>query len=88
MECKQALEEHDGDLNKSAEGLRQKGFSQAAKRAGRETSEGVIEAYIHTGNRVGALVELGCETDFVARTPEFKELAHNIAMQVAAMAPA
>ena len=88
MECKQALEEHDGDLNKSAEDLRQKGFSQAAKRAGRETTEGVIEAYIHTGNRVGALVELGCETDFVARTPEFKALAHNIAMQVAAMAPA
>ena len=88
MECKQALEEHDGDLNKSAEGLRQKGFSQAAKRAGRETTEGVIEAYIHTGGGVGALVELGCETDFVARTPEFKDLAHNIAMQVAAMAPA
>ena len=88
MECKQALEEHDGDLNKSAEGLRQKGFSQAAKRAGRETTEGVIEAYIHTGGRVGALVELGCETDFVARTEEFQALAHDIAMQVAAMAPA
>ena len=88
MECKQALEEHDGDLDKSAADLRQKGFSQAAKRAGRETTEGVIEAYVHTGGRVGALVELGCETDFVARTDEFKDLAHNIAMQVAAMAPA
>jgi elongation factor Ts len=87
LECKQALESNDGDFNKAAEALRQKGFAQAAKRAGRETSEGVIESYIHTGGRVGALVELGCETDFVARTPEFRELAHNIAMQVAAMDP-
>ena len=77
MDCKDALEKSDGNQDKAVELLRQKGFSQAAKRAGRETSEGVIEAYIHTGGRVGALVELGCETDFVARTPEFRELAHD-----------
>lgn len=88
MECKQALESNDGDMAKAQEALRQKGFAQAAKRSDRVTTEGVIEAYIHTGGRVGALVELGCETDFVARTDEFKDLAHNIAMQVAAMAPA
>ena len=87
MDCKQALEESSGDLEQAAAVLREKGFAQAAKRSGRATTEGVIEAYIHTGGRVGALVELGCETDFVARTPEFKDLAHNIAMQVAAMAP-
>ena len=88
MECKLALEGSGGDLEKAAETLRQKGFAQAAKRADRDTSEGLVEAYIHTGGRIGALVELGCETDFVARTPEFKDLAHNIAMQVAAMGPA
>ena len=88
MDCKLALEDSGGDLEKAAETLRQKGFAQAAKRADRDTSEGLIEAYIHTGGRIGALVELGCETDFVARTPEFKDLAHNIAMQVAAMGPA
>ena len=88
MECKLALEDSGGDLEKAAEALRQKGFAQAAKRADRDTSEGLIEAYIHTGGRIGALVELGCETDFVARTPEFKDLAHDIAMQVAAMGPA
>ncbi len=87
MECKQALEDTEGDLNRAAEALRLKGFAQAARRADRATTEGVIEAYIHTGGRVGALVELGCETDFVARTPEFKQLAHDIAMQVAAMGP-
>ena len=88
MECKQALVDSSGNMEHAAGLLRQKGFAQAAKRSGRATTEGVIEAYIHTGGRVGALVELGCETDFVARTEEFKELAHNIAMQVAAMAPA
>ena len=88
MECKEALEESGGNLEKAAEALRQKGFAQVAKRASRATTEGLIEAYIHTGGRVGALVELGCETDFVARTPEFKALAHDIAMQVAAMSPA
>ncbi len=87
MECKQALEENDNDISKATEALRLKGFAQAARRADRATTEGVIEAYIHTGGRVGALVELGCETDFVARTPEFKQCAHDIAMQVAAMGP-
>ena len=88
MECKQALVEAGGDLNKAVDLLRQKGVASVAKRSERATTEGVIEAYIHTGGRVGALVELGCETDFVARTSEFKDLAHNIAMQVAAMDPA
>jgi elongation factor Ts len=87
MDCKQALEASGGDLSRAAEALRRKGFAQAAKRSANATSQGLVEAYIHTGGRVGALVELGCETDFVARTPEFKELAHNLAMQVAAMAP-
>ena len=88
LECKQALESNGGDLEKASEALREKGFAQVAKRAGRATTEGLIEAYIHTGGRIGALVELGCETDFVARTPEFRGLAHDIAMQVAAMGPA
>jgi len=88
LDCKQALEDSSGDLDQAADVLRKKGFAQAVRRAGRATTEGVIEAYIHTGGRVGALVELGCETDFVARTSEFKDLAHNIAMQVAAMDPA
>ena len=87
MECKEALEKTGGDQQKAIEILREKGFAQAAKRAHRATTEGLIEAYIHTGGRVGALVELGCETDFVARTPEFRQLAHDVAMQVAAMSP-
>ena len=87
MECKTSLEANQGDLDKAAEALRVQGFAQDAKRADRATDQGVVEAYVHTGGRVGAMVELGCETDFVARTPEFKELAHNIAMQVAAMSP-
>ena len=87
LECKQALEASQGDLKQAADALRLKGFAQAAKRSDRTTDQGVIEAYIHAGGRLGALVELGCETDFVARTPEFKELAHDIAMQVVAMAP-
>ncbi|MSQ05821.1 MAG: elongation factor Ts [Dehalococcoidia bacterium] len=87
MDCKLALEESGGDLSKATETLRRKGFAQAAKRSDNATSQGLVEAYIHTGGRVGALVELGCETDFVARTPEFRELAHNLAMQIAAMAP-
>ena len=87
LECKQALEASQGDLEKATQALRLKGFAQAAKRSDRTTNQGLIEAYIHAGGRLGALVELGCETDFVARTPEFKELAHNIAMQVVAMAP-
>ncbi len=86
-DCKKALEDSQGDVERAAEALRQKGFEQAAKRADRETSQGLIESYIHTGGRVGALVQLGCETDFVARTEEFRALAHDIAMQVAAMSP-
>ncbi len=88
MECKQALVDADGDLEKATELLRQKGLAQVAKRSDRVTTEGIIEAYVHTGGRVAAMVELGCETDFVARTPEFRTLAHDLAMQVAAMAPA
>ena len=87
MECKEVLEQTGGNQDQAVAVLREKGFAQAAKRSGRDTTEGVVEAYIHTGGRVGALVELGCETDFVARTPEFRELAHNVAMQVAAMGP-
>lgn len=87
MECKEALQKNEGDHDKAIAFLREKGFAQAAKRSDRETSQGVVESYIHTGGRVGALVELGCETDFVARTEDFQSLAHEIAMQVAAMAP-
>ena len=85
MDCKNALEASNGDLDKAAESLHAKGQAQAAKRADRATNQGLVEAYVHTGGRVGAMVELGCESDFVARTDEFKELAHIIAMQVAAM---
>ena len=86
-DCKRALEDNDGNLEQAVAALRQKGFEQAAKRADRETSQGLVESYIHTGGRVGALVQLGCETDFVARTEQFRALAHDIAMQVAAMSP-
>ena len=88
MDCKVALENSDGDVEKAIIALREKGLASAAKRVGRDTNEGIIETYIHTGGRVGALVELGCETDFVARTEEFQKLAHDIALQVAAMDPA
>ena len=87
MECKNALVANQGDIEKAAETLRLEGFAQVAKRSDRVTNQGLVEAYVHTGGRVGAMVELGCETDFVARTAEFKELAHDIAMQVAAMGP-
>ena len=87
MDCKEALEKSGGDLDQAVFNLREKGVASVAKRSGRETTEGVIETYIHTGGRVGAMVELGCETDFVARTEEFQRLAHDIAMQVAAMGP-
>ncbi|MFH1560154.1 MAG: translation elongation factor Ts [Chloroflexota bacterium] len=87
MDCKHALEEAGGDVVKAADLLRQKGLILAAKKSSRETLEGVVDCYIHVGSRVGAMVEVNCETDFVARTPEFKELVHNLAMQVAAMAP-
>ncbi len=87
MDCRRALEEAGGDLDRAAELLRAKGLAAAARRAGREASEGLIEAYVHAGSRLGALVELNCETDFVARTEEFKRLAKELAMQVAAASP-
>lgn len=87
MDCKRALEASGGDFEKARDILRQKGLAAAAKRAGREALQGVVESYIHSGGRIGALVELNSETDFVARNPEFKDLARNIAMQIAAMSP-
>ena len=87
MDCKRALEETKGDLERARDLLRQKGLAAAAKRSGREAREGVVESYIHSGGRIGALVEVSSETDFVARNPEFRELARNIAMQIAAMSP-
>jgi len=87
MDCKRALEESNGDLELATEYLRKKGAAVAAKRAEKEANQGVIEAYIHAGGRIGAMVELNCETDFVAKTAEFKQLAHDIAMQIAAMSP-
>ena len=87
MDCKRALVESDGDLDKAEEMLAQLGIASAAKRASRTTNEGLIESYIHSGGRIGVIVEINCETDFVARTDEFRELAHDVAMQVAAMAP-
>lgn len=87
MDCKRALESSDGDMEKAIEWLRQKGMATAAKKAGRTTAEGMVDAYIHLGGRIGVLVEVNCETDFVARTDEFKALVHDIAMQVAAASP-
>ena len=87
MDCKKALTECDGDLEKAIEVLRKKGASEVAKRAGRVASEGVIVSYIHPGDKLGVLVELNCETDFVARTEVFRKLARDIAMQVAAANP-
>jgi len=87
MDCKKALAESDGDAEKAIEYLRVKGLSKAAKKAGRTTSEGLVVSYIHPGNRIGVLLEIGCETDFVARTGEFQEFAQNIAMQIAAATP-
>lgn len=87
MECKRALQESGGSVDKAVETLRQKGLAKHAKLAGRAVTQGVIESYIHTGGRIGALVEVNCETDFVARTDEFRTLAREIAMQVASMDP-
>src|SRR5690349_7214466 len=87
MECKRALQDANGDMEKAAEALRQKGLTKHLKVAGRTANQGLIESYIHTGGRIGALVELNCETDFVARTDEFRTLAREIAMQVASMDP-
>ena len=87
MDCRTALEETGGDTDAAREILREKGLATAAKRADRTAGQGLIESYIH-GGRIGVLVDLRCETDFVARTEPFKELAHDIAMQVASMQPA
>lgn len=84
MDCKKALKETDGDLAKAKEWLRQKGITSAEKKASRVAAEGLVASYIHTGGRVGVLVEVNCETDFVARREEFQSLVRNIAMQVAA----
>jgi elongation factor Ts len=87
MQCQNALIEAEGDIEKALQILKQKSLFQAEKKAKRSTGQGLIEAYIHAGGRIGAMVEVNCETDFVARTNEFKELAHHLAMQVAAMNP-
>jgi len=87
MDCKSALTETDGDIDKAVELLRKMGVASAEKRAGRETDEGLVEAYIHAGSQLGVLVEINCETDFVANTDEFKNFARDIAMQVAATGP-
>ncbi|WP_373480562.1 translation elongation factor Ts [Geminocystis sp.] len=84
MDCKKALVENDGDIAKASEWLRQKGITSAEKKAGRVAAEGIVESYIHTGGRIGVLVEVNCETDFVARREDFQSLAKNIAMQIAA----
>ncbi len=87
MDVKRALEDADGDMDKAREVLRERGLELSAKRADRDTGEGIIEAYVHPGRPLGALLELRCETDFVARTPEFTTLAHDLVMHIAAMAP-
>ena len=87
MDCKRALSDTAGDVEKAKAILREKGLASAAKKESRETSQGLVEVYIHGGGRIGAMVELNCETDFVARTDEFKGLARDIAMQVVALNP-
>jgi len=87
IDCRNALLEAEGDIEKALELLEQKGCLLAQKKAGRAATEGIVEAYIHTGGKIGALVEVNCETDFVARTDEFKKLAHHLAMQIVAMSP-
>jgi len=87
MECKRALEEAGGDLEKAEVILREKGLAAASKKSTRATNQGLIDSYIHLGSRIGVLVEVNCETDFVARNEMFKELVHNIALHIAASAP-
>ncbi len=87
LECKKTLQETGGDIEQAIQLLRERGLAKAAKKAHRATSQGVVACYIHTGNQIGAMVELDCETDFVARTPEFQQLAYEIAMHVAAISP-
>jgi elongation factor Ts len=87
MECKQALQEAGGDLNRASEVLQERGLAKAEKKMDRVASQGLIEAYVHSGGRIGVMVEVNCESDFVAHTDEFKALAHDLALQVAATAP-
>jgi elongation factor Ts len=87
MDCKRALTEAEGDLEKAAVLLREKGLAAAAKKSDREAREGLVSSYIHTGGRVGVLIEVNCETDFVARTDEFQKLVRDLAVQVAGLAP-
>lgn len=87
MDCKKALEESESDIEKAIDILRKKGAAVALKRADKTTSEGIVHAYIHPGSRVGVLIEINCETDFVANTPEMKQLAHDISMHIAALKP-
>jgi elongation factor Ts len=87
MDCKNALVEADGDVEKATAILREKGLAAAAKKAGRDAREGLVSSYIHTGGRVGVLIEVNCETDFVARTDEFQKLVRDLAVQVAGLAP-
>ena len=87
MDCRSVLLECEGNIDKALEILKEKGLAKAQKKAGRTTSQGLVESYIHTAGRIGAMIEINCETDFVARTDEFKEMAHCLAMQVAALDP-
>jgi elongation factor Ts len=87
MDCRRALEEAEGNHDRAREVLRERGVMQVAKKAGREARQGLVESYIHAGGRIGAIVEVNCETDFVARTEKFRTLAREIAMQIAAMNP-
>jgi len=87
MACKRALTETQGDVGKAEELLRQQGLASAEKKANRVASQGIIDCYLHAGGRIGAMIEVNCETDFVARTPEFRALVHDLAMQVAATNP-
>ena len=87
MDCKKALEDAKGDINKAMELLKQTGLSKVQKKSSRTANEGVIETYVHSGGRIGVMLELNCETDFVARTSEFVSLAHDIALQIASMDP-
>jgi len=87
MDCKRALEETDGDVEKAVALLRERGIASAARKAGRDAREGLVSSYIHTGGRVGVLIEVNCETDFVARTDDFQKLVRDLAMQVAGLAP-
>jgi len=87
MDCKKALEESDGDMEKAREWVRKRGLAKAEKKADRETKEGYVAVYAHNNNKVAAMVEILCETDFVARNPEFQDMARSVAMQIVSMSP-